>query len=118
MPSASSVQLPDLLSLSRSLNLRTNRHCQAVTAASENWFMTQNILEEDERVALPSMKIGLWASVCFPTCDPPQLRLATDFLTALVICNSRVARALTSGKTSFGNITRFPRKKVQTSQIS
>ncbi|KAJ7027533.1 isoprenoid synthase domain-containing protein [Mycena alexandri] len=96
MPGTASVQLPDLLGMSRVFELRTNRHCHAVTSASENWFLTQqNILTDAEKTALRSLKIGLWASVCFPTCDPPQLRLATDFLTALVTCNSRLARAQT-----------------------
>ncbi|KAJ7235641.1 isoprenoid synthase domain-containing protein [Mycena haematopus] len=96
MTSSTSVQLPDLLSLGRAFELRTNRHCHAVTSASENWFMTQqNILTDDEKAGLRSMKIGLWASVCFPTCDSPQLRLATDFLVALVVCNCRLAHART-----------------------
>ncbi|KAF8124283.1 isoprenoid synthase domain-containing protein [Mycena galopus ATCC 62051] len=87
-----SVQLPDLLSLGRAFELRTNRHCHLVSSASENSFVTQqNFLSDDEKTCLRSMKIGLWASVCFPTCDSPQLRLATDFLTALVVCNCRLA---------------------------
>ncbi|KAJ7841838.1 isoprenoid synthase domain-containing protein [Mycena leptocephala] len=93
-PRTPSVQLPDLLGLSRAFDLRTNRHCHAVSSASEKWFMAQqNILNDEEKAALRSMKIGLWASVCFPTCDPPQLRVATDFLTALVACTSRLAQA-------------------------
>ncbi|KAJ7773675.1 isoprenoid synthase domain-containing protein [Mycena maculata] len=91
---AQSVQLPDLLSRSRAFDLRTNRHCHTVASASEKWFTTEHpVLTEDERAALRSMKVGLWASVCFPTCDLPQLRLGTDFMTALVICNARLARA-------------------------
>ncbi|KAJ6477648.1 isoprenoid synthase domain-containing protein [Mycena sanguinolenta] len=96
MAGSTSVQLPDLLSLGRALELRTNRHCHAVTAASENWFLTQqNILTNEEKAGLRSMKIGLWASVCFSTCDPPQLRLTMDFLTALVVCNCRLVHART-----------------------
>ncbi|KAJ7472059.1 isoprenoid synthase domain-containing protein [Mycena latifolia] len=96
MPSTPSVQLPDLLSLSRAFDLRTNRHCHAVTHASEQWFATQgHALTEDERASLRSLKIGLWASTCFPTSDLPQLRLATDFLTLLLTCNARLSRART-----------------------
>ncbi|KAJ7102893.1 isoprenoid synthase domain-containing protein [Mycena epipterygia] len=96
MPATPSVQLPDFLSLSRAFDLRINRHCFAVTSASEQWFTTQqNVLNEDEWAGLRSMKIGLWAACVFPTCDSPQLRLATDFLTALVTCNARLARAQT-----------------------
>ncbi|KAJ7140085.1 isoprenoid synthase domain-containing protein [Mycena crocata] len=96
MPGTASVQLPVLVGLTRAYTLRTNRHCHATTSASEQWFMTQqNLLTEEERGTLRSMKIGLWAAVCFPTCDPPQLRLATDFLTALSVYNTRQARART-----------------------
>ncbi|KAJ7187008.1 isoprenoid synthase domain-containing protein [Mycena filopes] len=96
MSTTTSVQLPDLLSLGRAFELRTNRHCRAVTSASEDWFLAQeNILTDAEKNALPSLKIGLWASVCFPSCDLPQLRSATDFLTALVTCNSRLPLART-----------------------
>ncbi|KAJ7207813.1 isoprenoid synthase domain-containing protein [Mycena pura] len=92
MPSTISVQLPDLLGLTRTLALRTNRHCHQVISASEQWFAQQPLLDHDERAALRALKVGLWAAVCFPTCDPPQLRLATDFLTALVVCAARLAR--------------------------
>ncbi|KAF7335532.1 Alpha-muurolene synthase [Mycena venus] len=94
MSATTSVQLPDLLSLGREFELRTNRHSRTVTSASEKWFMTEeNGLSATEKADLRSMKIGLWASACFPTCDPPQLRLAADFLTALVICNCRITQA-------------------------
>ncbi|KAJ7083976.1 isoprenoid synthase domain-containing protein [Mycena belliarum] len=94
MPSSPSVQLPDLLGLVRPFDLRTNRHCHGVTGASEEWFAAQHdALTPDECAALRSWKVGLWASTCFPTSDPPQLRLATDFLTLLVTCNARFARA-------------------------
>ncbi|KAK7055942.1 isoprenoid synthase domain-containing protein [Favolaschia claudopus] len=94
MPTTS-VQLPDLLSVGRPYELRTNRHCRTITSASEAYFhaLPSSILSDAEKERLEQMKIGLWASVCFPTCDPPQLRLATDFLTALMICNARFADA-------------------------
>ncbi|KAF7335541.1 hypothetical protein MVEN_02208000 [Mycena venus] len=94
MSASTSVQLPDLLGLGREFELCTNRHSHTVTSASEKSFITEeNGLSDTEKAGLRSMKIGLWASACFPTCDPPQLRLATDFLTALVVCNCRSARA-------------------------
>ncbi|KAJ6632405.1 isoprenoid synthase domain-containing protein [Mycena sp. CBHHK59/15] len=102
MPSSPSFQLPDLLNLSRQLVLRTNRHCHAVSTASEQWFtgdsddrVRHEILTADERRALRSMKIGLLAAACFPTCDAPQLRLVTDFLTALVCCTARLGAGRT-----------------------
>ncbi|KAJ6552048.1 isoprenoid synthase domain-containing protein [Mycena vulgaris] len=96
MPSTSTVQLPDFLRLSRGFDLRTNRHCHAVTSASEEWVAAQpDALDDDERATLRCMKIGLWASCVFPTCDLPQLRLTADFLTLLVTCNARLAHAET-----------------------
>jgi len=44
--STSSYQLPDLLSLARKIELRTNRHCRNVTLASERWFLEE--LQEKE----------------------------------------------------------------------
>ncbi|THU95243.1 hypothetical protein K435DRAFT_139767 [Dendrothele bispora CBS 962.96] len=35
---SASYQLPDLLSLVRKIELRTNRHCRPVTLASEKWY--------------------------------------------------------------------------------
>ncbi|KAJ7074735.1 isoprenoid synthase domain-containing protein [Mycena amicta] len=95
MPATSSVQLPDFLALARVFSLRTNHHCHAVTSASEQaWLAPENpLLSDPERTNLRSLKIGLWAAVCFPTCDSQQLRLAMDFMTALVVCTSRLARA-------------------------
>ncbi|KAJ7641644.1 isoprenoid synthase domain-containing protein [Roridomyces roridus] len=90
MPNSPSVQLPDLLSVARTLELRTNPHCFTVSAASQAWFTAHPALTEAERTSLASVKPGLWAAVCFPTCDPPQLRLVTDFLTALLISNTRL----------------------------
>ncbi|KAF7329130.1 hypothetical protein MKEN_00173500 [Mycena kentingensis (nom. inval.)] len=94
MPATSSVQLPDFLDFARPLSLRTNRHCRAVTLASEQTWLASNLLDEQERTSLRSMKAGLWAAVCFPTCDLPQLRLATDFMTALLFCGARLARGV------------------------
>ncbi|KAF7290691.1 hypothetical protein MIND_01309400 [Mycena indigotica] len=90
MPTTSSVQLPDFLALTRVFSLRTNRHCYTVTAASEQAWLVSELLSDDERSALKSLKTGLWAAVCFPTCDASQLRLAMDFMTALLLHSSRM----------------------------
>jgi hypothetical protein len=92
-----SFQLPDLLGLSRAFELRTNRHCHAVTSASEQCFANTQprVLNDGELAALQSFKVGLWASCLFASSDQAQLRLATDFLTSLVICNTRLACART-----------------------
>lgn len=88
-------QLPNLLSFYHAFELRTNRYCRAVTLASEQWLLDSNtnILDEAERKALRGSKIGLWAALCYPTCDAPQLRLVTDFLSLLVYSNARVLYA-------------------------
>jgi hypothetical protein len=89
-----SYQLPDLLSLIKPFELRTNRYCRVVTLASENWILDNADnglgLDEKERVGLRGMKVGLLAALCYPTADAPQLRLATDFLTSVMYSGSRV----------------------------
>ncbi|KAG7097452.1 hypothetical protein E1B28_004797 [Marasmius oreades] len=98
--SGSSYQLPDLLSLTRDFDLRTNRHCRSVLEASQHWLLSLNhelkdvILTEDEMKYVPGLKMGLLASLCFPTCDLPQLRLASDFIGLLLISNERVKRGI------------------------
>ncbi|KAF9266187.1 hypothetical protein L218DRAFT_100396 [Marasmius fiardii PR-910] len=102
--SGSSYQLPDLLSLTRDFDLRTNRQCRSVVEASEQWLLDlnresgQDILTESEMKIVPGLKMGLLASLCFPTCDLPQLRLASDFIGLLLISNERVKR----GQDGFG----------------
>ncbi|THU75474.1 hypothetical protein K435DRAFT_273013, partial [Dendrothele bispora CBS 962.96] len=143
---SASYQLPDLLSLVRKIELRTNRHCRPVTLASEKWFSEElwegfrnvedgngNVEEEltlirclvDPRgrhgrggrgdegekeqgkergkgrastshsldLTISQMKIGLLASICFPTCDMTQLRLVTDFWTMVMCENEWILRA-------------------------
>ncbi|KAG7440987.1 terpenoid synthase [Guyanagaster necrorhizus] len=89
-----SFQLPDILSYSRSFNLRANKHCRRITDASEAWIRTQDppILNEAECETLTGVKAGLLASLCFPTCDGPQLRLFTDLCTLMVYSNARLWR--------------------------
>ncbi|KAJ8087106.1 hypothetical protein PM082_005934 [Marasmius tenuissimus] len=105
MAEGSSYQLPDLLSLTRDFELRTNRHCRNVVEASNKWFLDLNdeadaqVLTEDERQHASGLKAGLLASLCFPTCDLPQLRLAADFIGLLLISNERVK---TGGMEAFG----------------
>ncbi|KAJ7595493.1 isoprenoid synthase domain-containing protein [Mycena floridula] len=78
----SSYQIPDLLAdgIGR-IPLRTNRHCLAVSRASETWILEQQALDSDR---LSAAKIPLLAALCFPTCDLPQLRLVADFWTLLM----------------------------------
>ena len=100
--SSVSIQLPDLPTLTRAFELRANKACRSVSLASEARFLRPNpasepdnnfILSKTERTILPSVKIGLLSSLCFPTCDPPQLRFLTDFMTLLTFTHERLIRA-------------------------
>ncbi|KAF5319304.1 hypothetical protein D9619_008467 [Psilocybe cf. subviscida] len=82
-----SFQLPDLLTLISSLELRTNPHCRIASEASEEWITKTRgilLLSEEDLLLLRSTKIGLLAALCFPTCDAPQLRLLIDFMSLLL----------------------------------
>ena len=93
-----SFQLPDLLGIISCLELRTNRFCPFATATSEKWFLEEiNIISPAELSYLRSTKLGLLASLCFPTCDAPQLRLLTDFLTILFYSNIRALSCTPNG---------------------
>ena len=90
MPLSHSFQIPDLLGTISPLELRTNRFCRFATDTSEKWFFEQtNCLSPTELSYLRSTKFGLLAALCFPTCDAPQLRLLTDFLTILFYSHIR-----------------------------
>lgn len=97
-----SIQLPDLPTLTHAFELRVNKACRSVSLASEARFLKPGpasepdnnfILSKTERTILPSLKIGLLSSLCFPTCDPPQLRFLTDFMTLLTFTHERLIRA-------------------------
>jgi len=47
------------------------------------------MLTANELSYLRSTKIGLLAALCFPTCDAPQLRILTDFITAAIFSGIR-----------------------------
>ncbi|KIY52784.1 terpenoid synthase [Fistulina hepatica ATCC 64428] len=91
--------LSRLTNLASSLNfeLRVNRHCHAVSAASIEWVIgmggdTDGIDHERGR-PLESMKVGLWASMMFPASDYPQLRLLSDFLHVLTLSDRGLLRS-------------------------
>lgn len=92
-----SYQIPDLLSLSRSFELRTNRSCHYVTTASEASLLNLkkttdvnlNVLTITEMTALRPTKAGLLAALCFADCDLPQLKFLTDFITILILSAGR-----------------------------
>lgn len=80
-----SYQIPNLPKLvGDQFRLRTNRHCRAVTDASQAWVTAQGFLDEEELEALPGARLGLLAALCFTTCDTNQLKVATDFVTLLM----------------------------------
>ncbi|KAG1840018.1 isoprenoid synthase domain-containing protein [Suillus tomentosus] len=74
-----SVQLPDILSSCTPFELRVNRHCRSVSRASEAWLCDVGL-----KLEWKGMKVGLWASLCYPGADLSQLRLGADFLSLLV----------------------------------
>ncbi|KAH9475066.1 Sesquiterpene synthase Agr1 [Psilocybe cubensis] len=78
-PSSQSFQLPDILGVINSIELRTNGHCRYATEASEKWLTETGILSVDELSYIHPTKIGLLSALCFPKCDFPQLRVLTDF---------------------------------------
>ena len=97
-----SFQLPDLLGIISCLELRTNRFCPFATDTSEKWIFeeTNNCVSPTELSYLRSTKLGLLAALCFPTCDAPQLRLLTDFLTMLFYSNIRALSFTQAGHSS------------------
>jgi hypothetical protein len=85
-----SFQLPDLLAVVGSLELRTNPHCRFVTDGYENWISGEpNMLTANELTYLRPAKLGLLAALCFPTCDVPQLRILTDFIVTMFYSGMR-----------------------------
>lgn len=95
-----SFQLPDLLILISSLELRTNPHCRITSEASEDWITKTRetlMLSEKDLLLLRSTKIGLLAALCFPTCDAPQLRLLIDFMSLLLFSGIQLHVGDTSG---------------------
>ncbi|KAF8333389.1 hypothetical protein F5887DRAFT_679723 [Amanita rubescens] len=101
-PSSTSIQLPDLPTLTRSFELRANKACRSVTLTSEARFLKPKpisgsepdiTLSNSERAIVPTAKIGLLCGLCFPTCDPPQLRFLTDFMTVLTFAHQRLVLA-------------------------
>ncbi|KAF5376433.1 hypothetical protein D9615_008650 [Tricholomella constricta] len=94
-----SYQLPDLLSLCRPFELRTNVFCRPAMIASEAWLLglkttdLNDVLTETERTSLHATKTGLLAGLCVPSCGQPQLRFFADFLSFLIIADGRIKRA-------------------------
>ena len=97
-----SFQLPDLLGIISCLELRTNRFCPFATDTSEKWIFEEinNCISPAELSYLRSTKLGLLAALCFPTCDAPQLRLLTDFMTMLFYSNIRALSFTQAGHSS------------------
>ncbi|KAF8057540.1 isoprenoid synthase domain-containing protein [Lyophyllum atratum] len=95
-----SYQLPDLLSLCRPFELRTNRFCRPATTASESWLLelktadaAKDLLTGTERTSLRPAKAGLLAALCVPGCGQPQLRFFANLLSLLIIADERIHRA-------------------------
>ena len=64
--------------------LRCSPHCHSTLVASEKWALsTPLFLDPDEEAALPGLRFGLLAALCFPTADPGPLLAVAKFLIVL-----------------------------------
>ncbi|KAG6856499.1 hypothetical protein H0H87_003878, partial [Tephrocybe sp. NHM501043] len=94
-----SYQLPDLLSLCRPFELRTNPFCRPATIASESWLLalktakSVDLLTDAERAKVHPAKFGLLAALCIPKCGQPQLAFFANFISILIITDSRIKSA-------------------------
>ena len=70
-----SIRIPNFPILCNAhFELRSNQHCSHVTLSSEKWALANPLfLDAEEEAHLPGARLGLLASLCFPTCDPGQL---------------------------------------------
>lgn len=84
--STASYQLPDLVGLcGDSFELRSNPRCRDATAASLDWAEKHGLYKEEKKSTVEKQQLGLLASLCFPTCDFPQLKLVTDSMLFTVL---------------------------------
>ncbi|KAF9488045.1 hypothetical protein BDN71DRAFT_1457805 [Pleurotus eryngii] len=95
MNRGASYQVPDLTSLVRDFELHTNPHCHAISLTSgPGKFINDGRDEACRR----GMKAGLLASLCFPTCDAPQLKLLADIMSAFICIQVRLVGACDMGE--------------------
>ncbi len=89
MNRGASYQLPDLPSLVRDFELHTNRHCHAISLSGPGKLVG----DERDEACRRGMKAALLASLCFPTCDAPQLKLLADLMSAFICIQVRLIGA-------------------------
>jgi len=112
-----SFQLPDLLAIVGSLELRTNPHCHFVTDGYENWISGEpDMLTADELTYLRPAKLGLLAALCFPTCDVPQLRILTDFIVTMFYSGMR--ECAPGHSSNLSNLMEEPLRQSYTMEVS
>ena len=80
-----SVHLPNFVDLlGDSFELHANVHCRAATTASLQWARTSGLVSSNQTDAgnteMAQAQYGLLASLCFPSCDYPQLVTAIDLM--------------------------------------
>ncbi|KAL0948253.1 hypothetical protein HGRIS_010850 [Hohenbuehelia grisea] len=96
MSRGASLQLPDLLALTRDFELHINPHCRVVSDAVEAWWIdprNATMFAPNNGEDLRNMKAGLLAALVLPASDSPQLTLVAHFLTALLYFQQRMATA-------------------------
>lgn len=83
-PSASTFQLPDLVSYCQTLPLRYHKHGDSVAAASDKWFEhgSPNFTEQKRR-RLYGLKAGNLTAYCYNDCDDEHLRVVCDYMNYL-----------------------------------
>ncbi|KAG9225377.1 hypothetical protein PLEOSDRAFT_1069096 [Pleurotus ostreatus PC15] len=94
MNRGASYQLPDLTSLVRDFELHTNPHCHAISLTSG----PGKLINERDKACWRGMKAGLLASLCFPTCDAPQLKDLADIMSAFICIQVRLVGACDMGE--------------------
>ena len=80
-----SIRIPNFPAFcSPHFDLRCNTHCHTISLSSEKWALSIPLfLDAEEEAHLPGARLGLLASLCFPTCDPGQLLAITKWLIVL-----------------------------------
>ncbi|RPD53906.1 terpenoid synthase [Lentinus tigrinus ALCF2SS1-7] len=80
-----SIRIPNFPAFcSPHFDLRCNTHCRSISLSAEKWALSDPLfLDVEEEARLPGARLGLLASLCFPTCDAGQLLAITKWLIVL-----------------------------------
>ena len=77
--------IPDLIALcGNTFELQANGLCRQVGDALLTWPCSVEFLTETDIELLPGLQMPLLASLCYPSCDFPQLLLISKYLILLL----------------------------------